>query len=130
MAADDAGQSGAPPIPFRYGRLLSVSLTQIEYFVAVAEEGQLTRAAARLHVSQPPLTRQIKSLEDELGMPLFRRTRLGMDLLPAGDTFLAHARRVLMELAEAKRAIRASFERSLELDPGKSPSDGLGGSHQ
>ena len=86
-------------------RSSAVSLTQIEYFVAVAEAGQLTRAAARLHVSQPPLTRQIKSLEDELGTPLFRRTRLGMELLPAGDTFLTHARRVLLELAEAKRAI-------------------------
>ena len=84
-----------------------MSLTQIEYFVAVAEAGQLTRAAERLHVSQPPLTRQIKSLEEELGAPLFRRTRLGMELLPAGDTFLAHARRVLWELAEAKRAIVA-----------------------
>jgi len=101
-------RGSAPRRQYHLGMLpwAAVSLTQIEYFVAVAEAGQLTRAAARLHVSQPPLTRQIKSLEEELGTPLFRRTRLGMVLLPAGDTFLTHARRVLLELAEAKRAIR------------------------
>ncbi len=83
-----------------------MSLAQIEYFVAVAEEGQLTRAALRLHLSQPPLTRQIKSLEEELGAPLFVRTRSGMVLSPAGVTFLRHARRVLTEVEQAKRALR------------------------
>ncbi len=90
---------------------LLMSLAQIEYFVAVAEEGQLTRAAARLCVSQPPLTRQIRSLEEELGAPLFVRTRHGMTLLPAGATFLAHARRVLQAVGDAKRALATSDPR-------------------
>lgn len=83
-----------------------VSFTQIEYFVAVAEEGHLTRAAHRLHVSQPPLTRQIKSLEEELGAQLFLRTPRGMELLPAGERFLSHARRILEEVGRAREATR------------------------
>lgn len=82
-----------------------MSLAQIEYFVAVAEEAHVGRAAARLHISQPPLTRQIRALEDELGAPLFERTSRGMRLLPAGERFLAHARRVLSELAAARDSV-------------------------
>ena len=85
-----------------------MSLAQLEYFVAVAEEAHVGRAAARLCISQPPLTRQIRSLEDELGAPLFERTPRGMRLLPAGERFLAPARRVLAELDAARRAVDAS----------------------
>lgn len=85
-----------------------MSLAQIRYFVATAEEGTLGRAAARLAVSQPPLTRQLRSLEDELGTPLFERTREGMRLLPAGEVFLDHARRVLAELETAVTHTRAA----------------------
>jgi DNA-binding transcriptional LysR family regulator len=87
-----------------------VSLAQIQYFVAVAEEGHVGRAARRLHVSQPPLTRQIRSLEDELGAPLFARTPRGMRLLPAGEAFLAHARRILAEIDAAVVAVGARRE--------------------
>lgn len=80
-----------------------MSLAQLEYFVAVAEEGHVGRAAARLHVSQPPLSRQIQKLEDELGVALFERTPRGMLLLPSGERFLVHARRVLAAVDAARR---------------------------
>lgn len=85
-----------------------MSLSQLEYFVAVAEEGHVGRAAARLHISQPPLTRQIQKLEDELGAPLFQRTPRGMRLLPSGERFLAHARRVLDAVEEARSSVSPS----------------------
>jgi DNA-binding transcriptional LysR family regulator len=83
-----------------------VSLTHIQSFVAVAEEGHVGRAARRLHLSQPPLSRHILSLEDELGTPLFERTPRGMRLLPAGTAFLAHARRILAEVDAAVHTVR------------------------
>jgi len=87
-------------------RLGAVSLTHIQSFVAVAEEGHVGRAARRLHLSQPPLSRHILSLEDELGAPLFERTPRGMRLLPAGEAFLSHARRILAEVDAAVHTVR------------------------
>jgi DNA-binding transcriptional LysR family regulator len=83
-----------------------MSFDQIRYFVVVAEEENVTRAAARLNLSQPPLTRSVRALEDELGTPLFERHPQGMTLLPAGRVFLAHARRILEEVEAATEAVR------------------------
>jgi DNA-binding transcriptional LysR family regulator len=72
-----------------------MELYQLKSFAAVAELGHLTRAAERLHVSQPAVSAQIKALEDELGLPLFERGATGMTLTPAGAKLLPLASRVI-----------------------------------
>ena len=100
-----------------------MSLAQIRYFVAVAEEGNVGRAAQKLGLAQPPLSRQIRALEDELGAPLFARTPRGMTLLPSGEAFLAHARGILAAVAEASAAARAASVNAPG-GPGRPPSGG------
>lgn len=92
-----------------------MKLHQLNYFIAVAEEGHVGRAAARLNISQPPLTRQIQQLELELGVALFERHASGMSLTEAGKLFLEEARhaRSVLELAvdRVKRAGRGELGR-------------------
>jgi DNA-binding transcriptional LysR family regulator len=80
-----------------------VELYQLRGFTVVAEVGNLTRAAERLHISQPALSAQIKALEDELGVALFDRTSSGMVLTAGGRRLLAEAEQVLA----AAQALRA-----------------------
>jgi DNA-binding transcriptional LysR family regulator len=85
-----------------------VELRQLRYFMAIAEAGNFSRAAERLHVSQPPLSTQIKSLEEELGVQLLKRTNRGVALTPAGSVFYEETRVVLGRLEHARgQALRA-----------------------
>jgi DNA-binding transcriptional LysR family regulator len=81
--------------------IAAMSLQQLQYFVAVAEEQHVTRAAERLRISQPPLSWQIQALEDELGQPLFERRGRGIVLTEFGRYFATKATAILDHVASA-----------------------------
>lgn len=85
---------------------LIVELRHLRYFVAIAEEQSLTRAAARLHIAQPPLSSQLRKLESELGTTLVHRTARGVHPTEAGRVLLDEARRILHEVDQASRMTR------------------------
>ncbi|HUG16311.1 MAG TPA: LysR family transcriptional regulator [Thermomicrobiales bacterium] len=82
-------------------------MIEIEAFVAVADAGAFTRAAARLYLSQPAVSRRIELLEREVGAPLFERTPRGARLTDAGHAFLPHARQVLAAVRDGADAVHA-----------------------
>jgi DNA-binding transcriptional LysR family regulator len=83
-----------------------MDLRQLRYFLVVAEERSVTRAATRLHLTQPPLSAQLARLEHELGVELLVRHRRGVDLTDAGRHLVEHARRLLADVDTAEEAVR------------------------
>lgn len=103
-----------------------MELRHLRYFVIVAEEEHLTRAAERLHISQPPLSRQMRDLEEELGVRLFERTANAIRLTEAGRRFLKDAREILRRVEEAVAQVRSEARPNRErVEVGYSPT--LGG---
>src|SRR5437762_6393622 len=84
-----------------------MELRHLHYFIGVGEEENVSRAALKLHVSQPALSRQIRDLEGELGFPLFERSAKSVRLTEAGRAFLGESRAVLRRAEEAVQAARA-----------------------
>ncbi|MGW6397986.1 LysR substrate-binding domain-containing protein [Streptomyces sp. NPDC055134] len=108
--------------------VMDVHGRDLRYFVAVAEELHFTRAAERLYVSQPALSKQIRMLERQLGTGLFDRDRQGVRLTPAGAALLPHARAVLAAWESGAEAVeRARAEQLATLVIGMSTSPGRGG---
>ncbi|WP_169708695.1 LysR family transcriptional regulator [Trinickia terrae] len=83
-----------------------MELRHLRYFVAVTEHGSISQAARGVHIAQPALTKQIRDLEEELGLTLFERRSRGIQLTPAGQQFLTDATRILNEVALAKERAR------------------------
>jgi DNA-binding transcriptional LysR family regulator len=85
-----------------------MELRHLRYFVTVADELSVRQAARRLHVSQPPLSRQIHDLEDELETKLFERSKQKLALTPAGEAFLKEAREILSQVERAALVAKAA----------------------
>jgi LysR family transcriptional regulator, benzoate and cis,cis-muconate-responsive activator of ben and cat genes len=103
--------------------LAEMELRHLRYFVAVAEEENVSRAALKLHVSQPGISRQIHDLEDELGFQLFERSAKSVKLTGAGKVFLTEARAVLQHALEAVNQARTvAGGTSGEINVGYAPS--------
>src|SRR5258708_8718431 len=83
-----------------------MELRHLRYFVAVAHEGHITRAAGKLHIAQPPLSQQIKALEAEIGAALFVRHPRGVALTDAGRSFLADSEAILASVDRAAQRAR------------------------
>ncbi|MFC0297938.1 LysR family transcriptional regulator [Geobacillus jurassicus] len=83
-----------------------IDVKQLKYFVTIAEEGQITKAAQKLHIAQPPLSQQLKQLEEELGVPLFDRKAKKMELTAPGKAFYEKAKQLLRQLDDAVAEVK------------------------
>ncbi len=108
---------GGTPTPNRWTRYLAgivagVDLRGLRYFVAVAEERHIGRAATRLHMTQPPLSRAMRRLETDLGATLFDRTPAGVELTAAGRTLHDEARALIEQADRLQERVRTSAGRA------------------
>jgi DNA-binding MarR family transcriptional regulator len=87
-------------------RMSRIELHRLRYFVVLAQELHFRVAAAKLHIAQPPLTKQIKRLEEDIGVALFLRTKRHVELTPAGQRFLTEAKKILTQVDNAAEAAR------------------------
>ena len=94
-----------------------MDLRQLRYIIAIAEEGQITAAAKRLHMAQPPLSQQVKALEEELGTALFKRGHRHIELTEAGQLLYTRARQILdlsdateREIADLQHGLRGTLK--------------------
>lgn len=110
---------------------MAIELRHLRHVIAVAETGQLTRAAARLHIAQPALSQSIARVERAIGSPLFDRHPHGVTLTPAGQAFIEHARRAIAASDNAVTAARQQARNTSDrlvfgfLDGGPSLADSL-----
>jgi Transcriptional regulator len=88
------------------------TLRQLQYFVAVAEQGSVSRAAQNLSISQSSVTEAVKELEGDLGVPLFVRHPRGLAITHKGQQFLRHATKILADVSDARRAFEGDPERA------------------
>ena len=101
--------------------LAGMELRQLRYFVAVAEEGNISRAAKKIFLTQPALSRQIRALEDEFGQSLLERQAHSIRLTPAGETFVREVRELLQHADQVVERVRA-VGRGVRLRVGYAPS--------
>ena len=101
-----------------------MDLRSLKYFVVVAQELNITRAAEKLNMSQPPLSNQIKALEEDLGVTLFIRGKRHLQLTEAGSLLLRRANQVLELADKTRQELREMHGFSRISDPGHSGRDG------
>ena len=108
LAENRCARACITPIAARFGdvEFLTVELRHIRYFIAVAEYLNFRKAAQRLHIAQPPLSRQIRQLEETLGVELFARDKRRVELTKAGHAFLEEARKLMVQASHAIEAAR------------------------
>lgn len=87
-----------------------MDIRQLRYFIAIAEEGQITGAAKRLNMAQPPLSQQLKQMEDELGVTLMERSGKRMELTEAGHTLYRQALNIVHQMEEALSEVKETGE--------------------
>lgn len=87
-----------------------MDMRQLKYFLTIAQEGQVTRAAKLLNIEQPPLSRQLKQMEEELGVKLFERNGKGLKLTDSGDLLKQKAESLLLQFDESLREVKGMKE--------------------